>query len=120
MEVYFEEVHGGHDQFVAGKGLLHMYYILEGEGTFQFDDGEKPVKAGQMVEIPEGVKFAFYGSMKTFILIAQSDKLVVELWQQANVVITNSAAANFTGTCFDKRANNKYVYKKYLFHSLSF
>jgi mannose-6-phosphate isomerase-like protein (cupin superfamily) len=33
---------------------LHVFFILEGEGTYLRDDGEVPVRAGHAIVIPRG------------------------------------------------------------------
>jgi len=33
---------------------LHVFYVLEGEGTYLRDDGEARIKAGQIVIVPRG------------------------------------------------------------------
>jgi mannose-6-phosphate isomerase-like protein (cupin superfamily) len=57
----------GHRDFLAGviryadgrspyhfhTGCEHFYLLLEGEATLRTDEGERPVRAGQLVFIPE-------------------------------------------------------------------
>lgn len=54
------------------------YYIIEGEGIF-FIEEEICVKSGDLIEIPQNVKYTYNGNMKMLEIIPKSfEKLNIE------------------------------------------
>jgi quercetin dioxygenase-like cupin family protein len=39
----------------AHQGMDKLYYVLEGEGLFLLADGDRPMKAGDLLVAPDGV-----------------------------------------------------------------
>jgi mannose-6-phosphate isomerase-like protein (cupin superfamily) len=73
----------GHHDRVVNAGCDRVYYILDGEGTFQVGDGA-PIEAvgpGDVVYIAQGVPYEFEGHMRYIVMngpafTAGSDKVL--------------------------------------------
>ena len=51
---------GHHGWYMSGE-KPYYYYIIDGEGVFELEDGQKThVSAGDSVEVPAGVKYDYY------------------------------------------------------------
>jgi chemotaxis methyl-accepting protein methylase len=63
LEVLYIESETGHDTFMILHGVLRIYYVLAGSGSFTIDGREYKVCAGGLVEIPSGVEYCYSGRM---------------------------------------------------------
>lgn len=70
--VHFVDVKQGHDKFLISKVLTHVYYILEGNGTFIIDGKEYPVEKGMLIEVPPKIKYVYSGNMKVLLIVEPS------------------------------------------------
>jgi len=60
----------GHHERVVNATSDRVYYILDGEGTFQVGDGApmETVSAGDVVYIAHGVPYEFEGHMRYIVM----------------------------------------------------
>lgn len=70
MEIYYVDVSQGHDNYEISKKCTHIYYILEGEGSFEIDGKISIVKIGELIEIPPQVEYTFWGEMKLLMIMS--------------------------------------------------
>lgn len=63
LEVIYIESETGHDTFMILHGVLRIYYILAGNGSFTIDGQQHRVGAGSLVEIPSNVEYCYSGRM---------------------------------------------------------
>ena len=70
FEIYLVDVKEGHDNFIISKKITHVYYILEGEGSFEVDGEKTEVKSGVLVEVPRNVEYAYSGKMKLLLFMS--------------------------------------------------
>ncbi len=69
VEVYFVDVKQGHDKYIISKNCSHIYYILEGEGTFDIDGTKYNVNKGAFIEVPPNVEFTYSGKMRLLLIM---------------------------------------------------
>lgn len=81
-EVYQVDSTQGHDGFVTSASITHIYYILEGAGTFEIDEQKLEVTCGDLVEVPPSSVFTFSGKMKLLLIMsppfAEGEVVVVQ------------------------------------------
>jgi quercetin dioxygenase-like cupin family protein len=53
----------------AHAGQDKVYHVIEGEGLFLIDDGELPMKAGDLLVAPEGIAHGVRNSGPTRLLV---------------------------------------------------
>jgi mannose-6-phosphate isomerase-like protein (cupin superfamily) len=66
--VHLIDVIKGHDTFIISKALTRLYYVIEGTGVFTIDSENYDVAPGLIVEIPPGVEYSYFGSMKLLLI----------------------------------------------------
>lgn len=69
LEVAFVDVTQGHDNCVVSKDITHIYYILEGKGSFTINDKVQEVGLGTLIEVPPDTEFAYSGNMKLLLVM---------------------------------------------------
>jgi mannose-6-phosphate isomerase-like protein (cupin superfamily) len=69
LEIDLVDVKQGHDNYIISKKCTLIYYVLEGEGTFDVNNEKFNVKAGNLVEVPPGIEFAYSGKMKLLLIV---------------------------------------------------
>jgi mannose-6-phosphate isomerase-like protein (cupin superfamily) len=45
-----------------------LYYVVEGEGSFQIEDKEYDVAKGDLIIVPKNTVYDFWGSMSLFLV----------------------------------------------------
>jgi chemotaxis methyl-accepting protein methylase len=70
LEVYYIQVHKGHDTFMVSSKITRIYYVLSGTGYFIISKLRYDVGPGQLVEVPPGVEYSYSGTM-TLIAVSQ-------------------------------------------------
>jgi mannose-6-phosphate isomerase-like protein (cupin superfamily) len=68
-EVYFVEAEQGHDNYIVSKKCTHIYYVLEGNGIFDIENGKTQVKTGQLIEVPPKAEYTYSGKMKLLLIM---------------------------------------------------
>ena len=63
LEVLYIESETGHDTFMILRGVTRTYYVLSGDGSFTINGTEYRVGAGDLIEIPPRVEYAYSGRM---------------------------------------------------------
>jgi quercetin dioxygenase-like cupin family protein len=53
----------------AHAGMDKLYYVVEGEGVFLLDDAELPMRAGDLLVAPEGVRHGVRNSGQSRLLV---------------------------------------------------
>ena len=69
LEIYNVDVTQGHDNYIISKKCFHIYYILEGKGTFDIGNKIEEVSKGSLVEIPPKVEYTYSGNMKLLLIM---------------------------------------------------
>ena len=69
LEISFVDSIKGHDKYVLNSVSTHIYYILQGEGTFCIDKNIYNVKTGDLIEIPPNIEFVYKGIMKLILVM---------------------------------------------------
>lgn len=69
VEVYFVNVEKGHDNYIISKKITHMYYIIEGDGTFDITGEKHIIREGMFVEVPPNLEYTFSGTMKLILIM---------------------------------------------------
>jgi mannose-6-phosphate isomerase-like protein (cupin superfamily) len=69
IQIYFVDVKKGHDTYIVSKKITHIYYILEGGGSFDIGGKKIQVKPGMMVEVPPNVEYTYSGKMKILLIM---------------------------------------------------
>jgi chemotaxis methyl-accepting protein methylase len=81
LEIYYVQVHKGHDVFMISKKITRTYYVLSGTGYFTIENRRYDVGAGCLVEVPPKVEYCYSGTM-TLVAISQPR------WFKGNDVFT--------------------------------
>jgi SAM-dependent methyltransferase/quercetin dioxygenase-like cupin family protein len=68
LEIYYIQVHKGHDTFMVSKKIVRTYYVLSGSGYFTIDDRRYDVGPGMLVEVPPKVEYSYSGKMTLIAL----------------------------------------------------
>ena len=66
--IVIEDCFKGHDKYTINKVTTHIYYVLEGEGTFCINEEKYSVKKDDVIEIPPNTEFVFAGKMKLLLI----------------------------------------------------
>jgi len=53
----------------AHAGMDKVYYVLEGEGLFLLEEGDLPMRAGQMLVAPDGVPHGVHNTGPARLLV---------------------------------------------------
>jgi len=69
VEVYFVDVTQGHEAYFISKKCTHIYYVIEGEGSFDINGAKHEVKPGMLVEVPPNVEYTYSGKMKLLLVM---------------------------------------------------
>lgn len=70
VEFSIIETEEGHQTKIIEKECIFTYYILEGTGSFEIEDETFRCSQGELVVIPNGVRFRYSGKMKTLLVCA--------------------------------------------------
>ncbi|MDY6766065.1 MAG: cupin domain-containing protein [Candidatus Nanohaloarchaea archaeon] len=70
FEVYYVDVDQGHDSFIVSREIIHVYYVIDGSGTFTIDGTEHAVGTDDVVEVPPGVEYTYSGEMTLLLVMA--------------------------------------------------
>jgi len=62
------EVEKGQETKIRENGCLFAYYILEGEGSFEIEGEAEECREGDLVFIPKGRVFRYFGKMKLLLV----------------------------------------------------
>lgn len=63
LEIFYVQVHKGHDTFMISRKITRTYYILSGTGHFTIENRRYDVGPGCLVEIPPKVEYCYSGTM---------------------------------------------------------
>ena len=69
ISITLEDVYKGHEKYAMNIESYHIYYVLEGNGTFKINGDMYDVKQGDIVEIPPKTEFIFKGKMKLLLIM---------------------------------------------------
>jgi mannose-6-phosphate isomerase-like protein (cupin superfamily) len=69
-ELEFEiiETERGHDAKIMEKECIFAYYILEGKGFFEIDGKKEECCQGELVMVPKGTPFQYFGKLKMLLV----------------------------------------------------
>jgi mannose-6-phosphate isomerase-like protein (cupin superfamily) len=70
LEVFLVDSKKGHDGFVINKKSTHIYFVIDGEGTFEVDRKSFPVKKDMLIEVPPGIEFCYSGKMRLLVFMS--------------------------------------------------
>ena len=68
VEVSFVDVKQGHDDYIVSKKCNLIYYVLEGNGTFDINGVKCEAKPRDLFEVPTDVEFTYSGKMKLLLI----------------------------------------------------
>jgi SAM-dependent methyltransferase/mannose-6-phosphate isomerase-like protein (cupin superfamily) len=63
LEVYYIQVHKGHDVFMISRKITRLYYVISGTGYFTIAGRRYDVGPGCVVEAPPRVEYCYSGAM---------------------------------------------------------
>ena len=69
ISITIEDSYKGHEKYHTNPRSTHIYYVIEGEGTFKIDGKLYKVKKDDCVEIPPNTEFIFAGKMKLLLVM---------------------------------------------------
>lgn len=69
LEVYYVDVIKGHDNYIISKKCSHIYFILEGEGTFDINNKLTKVAKNSLIEVQPNIEYAYSGNMKLLLIM---------------------------------------------------
>ena len=69
VQVKVIDVETGHDTYIVCKKCTHIFYVIEGEGSFEIDDTLYSVKPHMLIEVPPHVEFTYTGKMKLLLIM---------------------------------------------------
>jgi mannose-6-phosphate isomerase-like protein (cupin superfamily) len=61
------ETDTGHGTTILQEKSDFIYYVLDGEGSFEIDGAEVPCKAGDLVVVPHGNSFTYTGRLRMLL-----------------------------------------------------
>lgn len=68
VEFSLIETKQGHETKIIEKECIFSYYILEGEGSFDIDGQKEKCRQGDLVMIPKGIPFQYFGKLKMLLV----------------------------------------------------
>jgi chemotaxis methyl-accepting protein methylase len=68
IEIYYVQVHKGHDTFMISKRITRTYYVLSGAGYFTIEGRRYDVSPGSLVEVPPKVEYCYSGAMALMVV----------------------------------------------------
>lgn len=83
LEIYYCDVSQGHDNYIISKKCYHLYYILEGNGTFEIEGVVQDITKGSFIEVPPHKEYTYSGKMKLLLIMNPP-------WFEANEKVTRS------------------------------
>jgi mannose-6-phosphate isomerase-like protein (cupin superfamily) len=69
IEMHMVDIKTGHNTYIISKKCTHIYYIVEGSGTFDIDGKMIKVSTGNLIEVPPNVKYTYSGKMKALLIM---------------------------------------------------
>ena len=69
LEIYYVDSSQGHDNFIISKKCFHIYYIIEGNGTFEINNQIKEVSKNFLIEVPPNLEYTYSGKMKLLLIM---------------------------------------------------
>lgn len=69
ISISIEDCFKGHDRYNTNVCSSHIYYVLEGEGTFKINQETFNVKKDDCIEVPSNTEFVFAGKMKLLLIM---------------------------------------------------
>jgi SAM-dependent methyltransferase len=63
LELYYIQVHKGHDVFMISRRITRLYYVIAGTGYFTIAGRRYDVGPGCVVEAPPKVEYCYSGAM---------------------------------------------------------
>ena len=69
ISLTIEESYKGHERYHTNKKSTHVYYVIEGKGSFNIDGKIYNVKKDDCIEIPPNTEFIFAGKMKLLLVM---------------------------------------------------
>lgn len=69
VSISYIDVYKGHEKYCSNIASYHIYYVIEGNGTFKIDDNLYEVSQNDIIEIPPNTKFVFKGNMKLLLIM---------------------------------------------------
>jgi mannose-6-phosphate isomerase-like protein (cupin superfamily) len=70
VEFTIVETEKGHETKIKENGCIFAYYILEGNGSFEIEGETEECREGDLVFIPKGEAFRYFGKMKLLLVSA--------------------------------------------------
>jgi mannose-6-phosphate isomerase-like protein (cupin superfamily) len=70
LEAFLVESKKGHDEYIINKKSTHIYFVIDGEGTFEIEGRSFPVAKDMLVEVPAGKEFCYFGKMRLLVLMS--------------------------------------------------
>ena len=83
VDIHYVDVSQGHDTYIISKKCIHIYYILEGKGTFDIDGKIEDVSEGSVVEVLPNIEYTYFGNMKLLLMMNPP-------WFEGNEVIVKN------------------------------
>ena len=62
------ETEKGHETKIIEKECIFSYYILEGNGFFEIAGQKEECRPGDLVMIPKGTPFRYFGKLKMLLV----------------------------------------------------
>jgi mannose-6-phosphate isomerase-like protein (cupin superfamily) len=69
LEAFLVESKKGHDEYVINKKSTHLYFVIDGEGTFEIEGRSFPVVKDMLIEVPPNNEFCYFGKMRLLVLM---------------------------------------------------
>ena len=60
----------GHGEEIVHHRSTFLYYVIAGSGTWVIEDTEHPAEAGDLVIVPPGSRFHFFGDLEQLCITA--------------------------------------------------
>lgn len=81
LEIYEVDIEKGHDNFIVSQKITHIYYVIDGSGSFCLNGKKFRVKIGNIIEVPPEVEYTYSGRMKLLLILTPP-------WFKGNEIIT--------------------------------
>lgn len=69
ISISMEESFKGHDKYHTNVYSRKIYYVIEGNGTFNVNGETILVKKDDVIEIPSNTEFVFAGKMRLLLIM---------------------------------------------------
>ncbi len=69
VEVYYVDVTQGHDTYIISKKCFHIYYVLEGKGTFDIGNCLTKTSKRDLIEVLPNTEYTYSGNMRLLLIM---------------------------------------------------